>query len=228
MLFKRIAEDPHQDLRQAEESLPRLAANLIERDIFSWFQDASPTISGAIREMAVRMELADVEGAKRHVLKRVYQTLVPTKLRKALGEFHTKDWTAELVPQEIGYNGQGFLLDPACGSGSFLSLTIQRRNQTLSKLSALRAAYRDIALYLQASVIPMHVADPHLGAQRRPLLVEASVYFVTTGNKEQAFFVSALLNSGPPSKLRPGPYASGARSELRTVQEVDDWCLTNP
>jgi hypothetical protein len=56
----------------------------------------------------------------------VYQHLIPPKLRKSLGEFYTKDWTAELILDAIDYRGQGKILDPACGSGTFLMVAIER------------------------------------------------------------------------------------------------------
>jgi hypothetical protein len=49
-------------------------------------------------------------------------------IRHNLGEYYTPDWLAELVLNEVRYDGdiQKRLLDPACGSGTFLVLAIQR------------------------------------------------------------------------------------------------------
>ena len=43
------------------------------------------------------------------------------------GEFYTKDWAADRVLDELGFEGKGTILDPACGSGTFLSLAIDRK-----------------------------------------------------------------------------------------------------
>ncbi len=62
------------------------------------------------------------------LLKDLYQSLMPRRIRAALGEFYTPDWLAELVLDEAGYAGdpsQG-LLDPACGSGTFLVQALRR------------------------------------------------------------------------------------------------------
>ena len=58
----------------------------------------------------------------------VYQALVPRSVRHALGEYYTPDWLVELLLDEIGYDGDPDrrLLDPACGSGAFLVLAIDR------------------------------------------------------------------------------------------------------
>jgi hypothetical protein len=60
--------------------------------------------------------------------KPAYQSLVPRSVRHALGEYYTPDWLADLLLDEIGYDGDADrrLLDPACGSGAFLVLAIDR------------------------------------------------------------------------------------------------------
>jgi hypothetical protein len=129
-LIDLMANDPKEGLKQAEENLPKLLANFIERDVFSWFLDSTNPFS-VIGHMARRLKDYDIEGVRRDVLKRVYQIIIPQKLRKSLGEFYTKDWAAELLLDEVGYDGKSSLLDPACGSGTFLALAIQRKKAYL-------------------------------------------------------------------------------------------------
>ena len=64
----------------------------------------------------------------RDLLKHLYQNLMPKKLRHALGEYYTPDWLAERLLNQLGYDGnpKWRLLDPACGSGTFLVLAIKR------------------------------------------------------------------------------------------------------
>ena len=49
-------------------------------------------------------------------------------MRHDLGEYYTPDWLAEHVLNELGYEGDPDkrLLDPACGSGTFLVMAISR------------------------------------------------------------------------------------------------------
>ncbi|HLJ80048.1 MAG TPA: N-6 DNA methylase, partial [Ktedonobacterales bacterium] len=54
------------------------------------------------------------------LLKQLYQNLVEPETRHELGEFYTPDWLAEMTLREIGYGPGKSLLDPACGSGTFL------------------------------------------------------------------------------------------------------------
>ncbi|MCK4734840.1 MAG: N-6 DNA methylase [Methanophagales archaeon] len=52
---------------------------------------------------------------------------MPKKVRHDLGEYFTPDWLAELVLKEVEYDGdlEKRVLDPACGSGTFLVLAIK-------------------------------------------------------------------------------------------------------
>ena len=109
--------------------------NFLEGDFFRWYLDAwSPRLKEAIQEIA--RTLSEFEPATsiidpsstRDLLKKLYQYLVPQEVRHRLGEYYTPDWLAELILNEVGYNGNTLkrLLDPACGSGTFLVLAIQR------------------------------------------------------------------------------------------------------
>ena len=113
-------------------------SNFLEGDFFRWHLDAaSPRLEEAVREMA--RALADFEPATttidseatRDLLKKLYQYLVPQEVRHSLGEYYTPDWLAELALDEVGYDGdtRKRLLDPACGSGTFLVLAIQRARE---------------------------------------------------------------------------------------------------
>lgn len=112
--------------------------NFLEGDFFCWYLDAfSPRLEEAIRE-AIR-GLSEFEPATtfidpastRDLLKKLYQYLVPQEVRHKLGEYYTPDWLAELTLDETGYDGNTLkrFLDPACGSGTFIMLAIQRAKE---------------------------------------------------------------------------------------------------
>lgn len=64
----------------------------------------------------------------RDLLKKLYHQLFPKSVRHDLGEYYTPDWLAEHVLNELGYEGDPDkrILDPACGSGTFLVMAINR------------------------------------------------------------------------------------------------------
>lgn len=109
--------------------------NLIEADFFGWYLEIwDDGLDTALRRLIgdlgnYSLVTLDVDPEEtRDLLKHLYQNLMPKKLRHALGEYYTPDWLAERVLNQLGYDGNPGkrLLDPACGSGTFLVLAIQR------------------------------------------------------------------------------------------------------
>jgi len=109
--------------------------NFLEADYFAWYIDEW---NDKIAEMIYKIveKLLDYEPATvelspekvKDLFKRLYQHLVPRTIRHGLGEYFTPDWLGELVLDEVGYDGnpEKRILDPACGSGTFLVLAIKR------------------------------------------------------------------------------------------------------
>ncbi|MEA2032605.1 MAG: N-6 DNA methylase [Euryarchaeota archaeon] len=115
--------------------------NFLEGDYFGWYLDVwDEQIGEAVSKLAKTLseyEPATLEHEPeeaKDLLKRLYQYLVPKKIRHDLGEYYTPDWLAELVISEVGYDGNmnKRFLDPACGSGTFLVLAMKRARQYAS------------------------------------------------------------------------------------------------
>jgi methylase of polypeptide subunit release factors len=109
--------------------------NFLEGDLFAWYTSVwTEPIEKLVREMVTRLDdynpgtLSEDPTGSRDLLKKLYQQLFPKSVRHDLGEYYTPDWLAEHVLNEIGYAGDPDkrLLDPACGSGTFLVMAINR------------------------------------------------------------------------------------------------------
>ncbi len=109
--------------------------NFLEGDLFSWYLEVwNDEIAEAVHDVAAKLDDYDpttlsVEPEEsRDLLKKLYQQLFPKSLRHDLGEYYTPDWLAQLVLDEVGYDGDPDkrVLDPACGSGTFLVMAINR------------------------------------------------------------------------------------------------------
>lgn len=112
--------------------------NFLEGDFFGWYLEIwDDALDTAIRRLIgvlanYSLVTLDVDPEEtRDLLKHLYQNLMPKKLRHALGEYYTPDWLAQRLLNQLGYKGepQKRLLDPACGSGTFLVLAIKRVRQ---------------------------------------------------------------------------------------------------
>ena len=109
--------------------------NFLEGDLFAWYIGVwTEPIEKLVREMVTRLDdynpgtLSEDPAVSRGLLKKLYQQLFPKSVRHDLGEYYTPDWLAEHVLNELGYVGDPDkrLLDPACGSGTFLVMAINR------------------------------------------------------------------------------------------------------
>lgn len=109
--------------------------NFLEGDLFSWYLPAwNDSLSSVVKAMVQELDGYDpttlsVEPAEsRDLLKKLYHHLFPKSVRHDLGEYYTPDWLAEQTLDELGYDGNPDkrLLDPSCGSGTFLVMAINR------------------------------------------------------------------------------------------------------
>ena len=131
----------------------------VEEAIFSWYLDVvkddepRSAICAAIREILAGLALYRTDSLQqvRDVLRDFYQDLVPEVLRKALGEFYTPEWLVDftLDRAEVDDWLHTRVLDPTCGSGSFLVEVIQRKRQVAARH---RMAPTDIIQMLMKSV----------------------------------------------------------------------------
>jgi hypothetical protein len=131
-------------------------SNFLEADYFAWYLDewnqelaaSVALVIGKLSEYDPSTGELEPERVK-DLFKRLYQNLLPKKIRHDLGEYYTPDWLAELLLDEVGYSLVGFekmspqnggvqspldlrLLDPACGSGTFLVLAVGRLREYLN------------------------------------------------------------------------------------------------
>ena len=99
--------------------------NLFEQDLFSWIghTDAGDEFVELLLDRLLQFNLGRVD---QDVFKRLYQDMVSYDVRHDLGEYYTPDWLAEyMVRQKMDINADDMVLDPGCGSGTFLVEALQ-------------------------------------------------------------------------------------------------------
>jgi hypothetical protein len=109
--------------------------NFLEGDLFAWYLPVwSPAVETWIRSLVSQLDgynpgtLSEDPTESRDLLKKLYHQLFPRSVRHDLGEFYTPDWLAEHLLDRLAYKGNPDvrILDPACGSGTFLVMAISR------------------------------------------------------------------------------------------------------
>ena len=92
----------------------------VESDFFDWVV-ATPEGCALVRRIVVHVRRFRLREVKSDVLKVLYESLIDRDERHGLGEYYTPDWLASKVVRHAVQNPvQQRVLDPSCGSGTFL------------------------------------------------------------------------------------------------------------
>lgn len=110
-------------------------SSLFASDIFDWWQDGdslpNPSeLSDALAEATIAIFSFDFSRLRGDILGTLYQSYFDPETRKALGEFYTPPEVVDFILDNLEYQGPDIttkrLLDPACGSGTFLVHALTR------------------------------------------------------------------------------------------------------
>jgi len=103
-------------------------SSFVEGDFFYWVSDPAifARLAPSLRELYNQITEYDFTDVEEDILKGVYQELIDIDTRHALGEYYTPDWLCERVVDSLQLERSSRVLDPACGSGSFLRALVAR------------------------------------------------------------------------------------------------------
>ena len=126
-------------------------ANLVEDDFFHWVRstEAEAILAPAWERILSHLTEYDLTYVREDILKGVYQQLIDPVDRHDLGEYYTPDWLCERIIEQVLPETPGFfpVLDPTCGSGSFLRAAIDhylRKNPQGTDNDRLRAVLNSV------------------------------------------------------------------------------------
>lgn len=114
---------------------------VVESDFFDWVvQGASDGAQRAgeriVRSLARRVARFDWDAIDHDVLKSLYESVITPEVRHSLGEYYTPDWLAgQIVRKVVDDPANQRVLDPSCGSGTFLYQTIRHKLAAMSDLA---------------------------------------------------------------------------------------------
>ncbi|MDO8632896.1 MAG: N-6 DNA methylase, partial [Phycisphaerales bacterium] len=190
--------------------------NFLEGDLFSWYLSAwSDAIEACIRGVAARLleynpnSLRDNPTQARDLLKKLYQQLVPKQVRHDLGEYYTPDWLAEQTLDAAGYDGEPSvrLLDPACGSGTFLVLALARVRRWVERNFESAGTPQEVARAAAANVIGFDLNPLAVLAARTNYVIQFYDLFDYRGTLEVPVYLCD-------SVLTPAEYGRRDEQEL--------------
>ncbi|MXV79607.1 MAG: N-6 DNA methylase, partial [Chloroflexi bacterium] len=100
-------------------------SGVVESDFFTW-----PAEVGGdewIRDLARRIGWFNWNEAESDIARILYESVIPADDRRRLGEYYTPDWLArEIVDAVVTDPLNQRVLDPACGSGSFIFAAVRK------------------------------------------------------------------------------------------------------
>ncbi len=159
-------------------------ANLVEDDFFHWVRQpqAEEVLGSAWERILSHLQEYDLTSLNQDVLKGVYQQLIDPKDRHDLGEYYTPDWLCErMVSELLPRQWYKPVLDPSCGSGSFLRASIahytehKKAGTDADRLRALLANVMGIDIHPVAVTIAratyVLALGPLVKAARKPIQI---------------------------------------------------------
>ena len=99
---------------------------VVEEDFFDWVLEV-PGGASFVRTLARRLARFDWTNVEHDVLKVLYESVIGPDTRRNLGEYYTPDWLADrVIAASVTDPLNQRVLDPACGSGTFLFHAVRR------------------------------------------------------------------------------------------------------
>ena len=133
---------------------------VVESDFFAW-----PVEVGGLpllKTLARRVSRFDWQIAPTDVAAILYETVIPPDERRQLGEYYTPDWLARTIVREVVTDPLvQRVLDPACGSGTFVAEAVTHFIEAASNTSL---DPKEVLEWLRFSVsgIDVHPVAVHL------------------------------------------------------------------
>ena len=158
----RLAETDPTDLLNGRDFRSKTGLQgVVESDFFAWPTEVEGGLP-LIKTLARRVAKFDWQKSPNDVAAILYETVIPPDERRQLGEYYTPDWLARTIVKEVVTDPlDQVVLDPACGSGTFVAEAVTRFIEAANSTSL---DPKDVLERLRFSVvgIDVHPVAVHL------------------------------------------------------------------
>ncbi len=121
-----IKDDYRFLLDAAFRDLEAVYARLFEKSVFDWAHEGDGELSRVLLRVFFRLNAYDFTQITGDILGNLYERFLDPKSRKELGEFYTPEFVVNHILSGVGFTeNPAPILDPACGSGTFLYRSIE-------------------------------------------------------------------------------------------------------
>ena len=197
---------------------------VIDADLFTWPTEVGE--STYLSEIARVVEWFDWTQNATEVAPMLYQNVITQEERKRLGEYYTPRWLAkEITETVVDAPLSQRVLDPSCGSGTFIETAVERilnhagglsRTETLKKLqeNVVGIDIHPVAVQLAKATWVMAAADTIRAARAEGTgagAVSAPIYL---GDSMQLRYDTGTLSASQSIELKTGETLPGQESEV--------------
>lgn len=204
-------------------------AGIVESDFFSW-----PVEVGGgpwLESMARRVASFDWQSAPPDIGVVLYQGIIPAQERRQLGEYYTPDWLARAMVQELVTDALSQrVLDPACGSGTFIAEAISHFIEAALPTEEKPAIHpKEILNRLQDAVtgIDVHPVAVHLARSAWALAARPAIDAASKAGFYSSMSIPIYLGDSLQLRYRTGDLFSENEITIQT-QDADNSELVFP
>lgn len=191
-------------------------SGIIESDFFAWpLEVGGQPLVKAVADRVARFNWRNAPG---DVAATLYETVIPPDERRQLGEYYTPRWLARSMVHEVVSDPiRQLVLDPACGSGTFISEAI-RHFLAAAGSSALQPT--EVLKRMRASVIgiDVHPVAVHLARAAWVLAARPAIQAASQAGYDESITVPVYLGDALQLRFHAGDLF--AEHEVRV--EVED------
>ena len=190
---------------------------IVESDFFTW-----PAEVGALpflRTLARRLARFDWLDAPTDIAAILYETVIPPSERRQLGEYYTPAWLAQTMVRELVSDPLSQqVLDPACGSGTFIAEAVTHFIDA-SRKSGLHPKQVLDRLRVSVTGIDVHPVAVHLARSAWALAARPAILAAKEAGFDASGSVPIYLGDSLQLRFRTGDMF--AENEVR-IQVLDE------
>ena len=198
-----MAENEPEDLLYGRDFRSKTGLQgVVESDFFAW-----PAEVGGrplLRTLARRIARFDWKASPNDVAAILYETVIPPEERRQLGEYYTPDWLARAIVRELVTEPLGqYVLDPACGSGTFVAEAVAHLLEAATE-SSLDALETLEWLRFSVSGIDVHPVAVHLARAAWVLAAQPAILAAVEAGFAASITVPIYLGDALQLRFRTG------------------------
>ena len=176
---------------------------VVESDFFAWPTEVEGGLP-FIKTLARRVARFEWQEAPNDVASILYETVIPPDERRQLGEYYTPGWLARTMVREVVTDPfEQSVLDPACGSGTFVAEAVTHLIETGNDRNYSGKETLDW-LRIQVAGIDVHPVAVHLARAAWVLAAQPAIQAAVDEGFSQSITVPIYLGDALQLRYRTG------------------------